>query len=501
MLNKLFVHISNYSLSGAAVTLGGLISFPVFTRILTPDEYGLLSLIGVSLTFLVAIGKLGMQHSALRFYSQAKGCIGEYGLSHYYPTVIIGMTCTGLVVTLMWLVGSGLVPTTFWNDDRLPLLFMITSPLILLRVLDSTFTNILKAQERSGVVSIYVVLKRYGSIALILLTLFFIQKDLIGLYYATLFSELTLLIALAFFVLGGLETKFGGFSSPLFKSMLWFGVPMIGYETAATMLNIGDRYIIQYFVGPELLGAYSAAYNLCEYVEGIVIASLASGALPMYLRLWEEDGMQATRNFIQQSLHYYFAIGFPIVAGLCAVGSDLLVFLASEKYISGSKIIPYVISGMIINGATMLFGAGLFIRKQSLRIMGLVGIAALVNIVMNIVLVPLYGIEGAAIATLASLVGLTILTSVAASSSLRISIPWFSAVKFSMLSLGMYLVLDQIEINDQLISLIMKIVIGVILYAAMVTLFDPEARKLARGAITRLKQVATREPGHASERS
>lgn len=501
MLNKLFVHISNYSLSGTAVTLGGLISFPLFTRLLTSDEYGLMSLIGATLTFLVAVGKLGMQHSALRFYSQAKGCTSEFGLSHYYPTVIIGMACTGLVATLIWLVGSGLIPATFWNDSRLPLLFMITSPLILLRVLDSTFTNILKAQERSGLVSIYAVLKRYGSIALILVTLFFIQKDLLGLYYATIISELILLIALALLARRSIETTFGRFSSPLFKSMLWFGIPMIGYEAAAIMLNIGDRFVIQYFVGPELLGAYSAAYNLCEYVEGIVIASMVSSALPMYLRLWEEDGKQAARNFIQQSLHYYFLIGFPIVGGLCAVGSDLLVFLASEKYISGSSIIPYVISGMTINGATVLFGAGLFIRKQSLKIMGLVGISALANILMNIVLVPHYGIEGAAIATLASLVGLTILTAIAASSSLRITIPWFSAVKFSMLSLCMYLVLDQIEINDKFVSLIMEVVIGIFLYAAMVMLFDTGARRLVRGAITQLKQASTREPGPAPEKS
>lgn len=489
MLKKLFIHISNYSLSGLAVTLAGFISFPLLTRLLTSEEYGLLSLIGATLTILVAVGKLGMQHSAVRFYSQAKCSSEQWSLPHYYTTVIVGMGSTGLIITLVWLIISHFTPMAWWNDHRLHTLFMITSILILLRVVDSTFTNILRAQERSGILGIYAVVKRYGTLALILGTLFFISKNIEGLYYATIVAEIFALLGLSVIALRSLELNFGTFSLPLLKAMLWFGIPMIGYEVASIILSIGDRYVIQFFLGSELLGAYSAAYNLCEYVQGILIASLATAALPMYLRIWEESGEQATKDFINQSLHYYMLIGLPVVGGLCAVGPDLLTLLASEKYIAGASIIPYVISGMIIDGAMMLFGAGLYIRKQSLVMMLLVATAAVVNILFNIILVPVYGIQGAAMATLVSFLGLAIMTSTVASKVLRISFPWASAAKFSMLSLCMYLVLYQIEVSDMLTSLILEVCVGALLYTLLVTLFDTQARHVARGALARLKRA------------
>lgn len=489
MLKRLFIHISNYSLSGLAVTLAGFISFPLLTRLLTPEEYGLLSLIAATLTVLVAIGKLGMQHSAVRFYSQAKSNSAQWGLPHYYTTMIVGMGSTGLIITLIWLFISYVIPVTWWNDHRLHVLFMLTSILILLRVFDSTFSNILRAQERSGILSIYAVVKRYVTLAMILGTLFFINKNIEGLYHATIVAELFALMGLSLIMLRSLELSFANFSLPLLKAMLWFGIPMIGYEVAAIILSVGDRYVIQFFLGSEQLGAYSAAYNLCEYVQGIIIASLATAALPMYLRIWEESGEQATIDFINQSLHYYMLVGLPVVGGLCAVGSDLLTLLASEKYITGASIIPYVISGMIIDGAMILFGAGLYIRKQSLVMMLLVAAAAAVNIILNIILVPVYGIQGAAMATLVSFLVLALLTSTTASKVLRISFPWTSAAKFSVFSLCMYLVLDQIKANDQLSSLIIEVCVGALFYTLLVALFDTQARQVARGALARLKRA------------
>ena len=87
-LGKLLMHLKNYSLGSILVTGAGLISFPIFTRLLSTDEYGLLSLIAVTITFLVAIGKLGLQNPIVRFYSDAESEKDGWNLDKFYATVV-----------------------------------------------------------------------------------------------------------------------------------------------------------------------------------------------------------------------------------------------------------------------------------------------------------------------------------------------------------------------------------------------------------------------------
>ena len=72
MLRRFAAHTSNYTISSVLVTLAGLVSFPILTRILDVGEYGVMNLIATALSLMVGVAKLGMQHSTLRFYSEIK---------------------------------------------------------------------------------------------------------------------------------------------------------------------------------------------------------------------------------------------------------------------------------------------------------------------------------------------------------------------------------------------------------------------------------------------
>ena len=123
---------------------------------------------------------------------------------------------------------------------------------------------------------------------------------------ATIASEALVVAAMAVYVLRPVKIAPRFFSSSLLKTMVFFGLPMLGYEMAGIVLNIGDRYLIQWIRGAEDLGIYSAVYNLCEYVSTIIISSVSSAVLPMYLRIWAEQGKEATSRFIVDSLHIIY---------------------------------------------------------------------------------------------------------------------------------------------------------------------------------------------------
>src|SRR5262249_32692662 len=151
------------------------------------------------------------------------------------------------------------------------------------------------------------------------------------------------------------------FSPPLLGELLSFGIPMmIGYEIAGIILGVGDRYFVQGLMGGEALGIYAAAYNLCQYVQTAFIQSVSQAVVPLYMRIWSEEGEAATQRFVSRALGLYARFGAPVVAGMAAVGPVLLPFVASAKYGAGALIIPWVVAGMVVDGASVLSGAGLF---------------------------------------------------------------------------------------------------------------------------------------------
>ena len=484
---RLLVSISNYSIGNLLFSIAGLISFPILTRLLTVEDYGLLALIGATLTFIVALAKGGLQHSALRFYSETKNGSEEWSLKNYYATVLYGMGTIGLIVTILWFLFSQFAPKSVWNHEYLPFLFGITSILILIRTLDSVLVNIIRAKEYTVLYNGYRVVKRYATLALVLITLFLITRDLAGFFIATIIVELTLLIALAYYIFHNSWPKLQEFSPQLLKSMLLFGIPMIGYELAGITLSVGDRYVIQWYMGPEALGSYAASYTLTEMVHGIVVASFAQAVMPMYLRMWTDKGENETQDFIKRSMYYYLLISLPVIAGLSAVGAELIAFLASEKYVEGSVIIPYIITGLVIEGSIFLVGAGLYIHKQSKLLMLLVAISAIINIALNFILIPKYGIEGAALATLISHFILAFTTFIAAAKVLKIIVPWLNVLKFGLASYAMYILVSNIEGPNLLTTIFLQIVGGVAFYAVAVLIIDRQSRILANELLAKIR--------------
>jgi O-antigen/teichoic acid export membrane protein len=485
VMRRLAAHVANYSVGGALVTLAALVSFPILTRVLSVDEYGVMNLIATALALLVGLAKMGLQHSAVRFYSEVKAGKHGVGTDGYASTVLFGMAALGLLATILWAAGSQILPQSWWNDERVAPLMLFTSVLIVVRVVDSAFINQLRAQEESAAITIYSVLRRYAILGAVLGVLFFVSKSIWGFFAATVIAEAIATLAFAVWMLHRLKLRLAAFSVPLFQAMLIFGMPMIGYELSSVLLAMGDRYVIQTVIGAQPLGTYSAAYNLCDYVRALFLASFAAAVLPMYPRIWEEQGPDATVSFLTRFLRMYVMVAMLVVAGLSAISGEVLAFLASEKYRSGGDVVPLVMGGMAMEGLVMVVGAGLYIEKRSKTIMLLLAAAAALNLLLNVAWVPTWGISGAALATLVSYAVLLCLSIAMGRKRLAITVPWACVIKFGLIGLLTYVVAGAIQLEGDLATIIARAAIGVPLYAAISVLFDREARGLGRELLAR----------------
>lgn len=486
MLARILGHLSRYMGASLLLTVASLISFPVLTRLFSVEQYGLLSYVGLVLTMLVGLAKLGMQHAAVRFRSEVEGR-GPAGVDEFVATVVYGMAFTGIAVMAIWALASQLMPDSVWNHPLMKPLLLLTSVLVASRTLESAVVNLLKADERSAELGVFMVVRRYVELAVILVTLFYISRSLQGFYVATILVEVLSLVALMVWYCRKHPVRLSAFSSSLLKTMLAFSIPMIGFELASVILSLGDRYVIQSRLGAGDLGVYSAAYNLSDYLKIVLITSVASTVMPVYLRLFEQEGQAATRVFLAQVLHFYLLVAVPVVIALVVVGEPLVALVASAKYAPGAAVIPWVIGGMALEGLLPVVGAALYIHKRSKVILNIVVVAAVVNILANLVLVPAYGILGAAWATFASYALMLALALWFGRGSLRLSVPWLALARFVGSAVLMAWVVAQLDLASPVINLVAQVMLGVVIYGLLMVMLDSPSRQLLPMVAARLK--------------
>lgn len=493
---RLLKQSSHYSLANLGVMLSGLVSFPIITRVFSVRDYGTMNLIAATLSVAVAVGKFGIQHSVVPFNSEITAGKSRFTLHQLYSTTVLGLFGMGVVAMLVLVIGSQLLLPLLKVPSRFCGLLTFASLIVLVEVTEAAFVNLLRAEHETAVLMTYQLAKKYLGLALILTAILVISSTLKAFYAATLIAEATALGALAAFMFRHHRRPWprrDQFSVPLFRHLLDFGLPMmVGYELSGLALAVGDRYVIGALVGETPLGLYSAAYNLCQYVQGAVMKSISMAIVPLYVRIWDREGADATAAFLGRSLRVYAIIGAALTAGLAAVGPELLPALASEKYEGGASIIPWVIAGMVIDGATMIVGAGVYVQRKTKIVMVVIPACALLNVALNIVLIPRWNILGSAVATLVSYTATACIMGFASRRLLRVQVPWATLLRASLAAAVMYWLVVEIDMGQRWATMSLRTVLGAAVYAGLMLLVDSQARVLARHGYESLRDRATK---------
>jgi O-antigen/teichoic acid export membrane protein len=298
-----FLKQSSHYLTGNLLTIAaGFISLPVLTRFLSVAEYGALSLIFVTLWIALALAKGGLQEAAVRFYSEFQSGVRP-NFSAYYNTIFWGSIILALIVAfLFWALGGWL--QRYISEVEVVTIVPLIAGLIVSGAVFQRLNNFLRAEQSTKLYSLFVVLQRYTILALGILFMYFFSNPMAGFLGGSLAAETALIVALLWILTGQNKIKPGGFSPVFFKECFLFGLPLVGYELTSFLVKIIDRYLLQFFLGPEPVGAYSLAFNLCAYAIETPMAAVWAAIQPIYFELWQHQGKERTAAFLSKICNY-----------------------------------------------------------------------------------------------------------------------------------------------------------------------------------------------------
>ena len=183
-----------------------------------------------------------------------------------------------------------------------------------------------------------------------------------------------------------------------FRSILAISLPQVPNMLAGFALALGDRLLIQYYLGLEAVGVYGIAYNLGLVMQTFCDSVFKAWNPVMYRSLAEADLQLPS---VVRQIRWVMLGLLVVAAAFVAILKPLATWILPESYRPALNIVWIVVASYWVR-ALYQIGHALLIHVGNTRPLIRANIlAAIANVALNVWLLPDYGIEAAAWNTLA----------------------------------------------------------------------------------------------------
>lgn len=188
------------------------------------------------------------------------------------------------------------------------------------------------------------------------------------------------------------------------KFALITNTPLIVNALAKHILEVSDRTMITSMVGKGATGIYSTLYTVST-LSLIVWGAIESSLLPYTF--------ENLRNKTEENIRAIVSPLLAVFAGVCLlltlVAPEIVRILAPAEYYEAIYIMPPVACGVFFSATYNIFGDILLYHKKTYWIMVSTITAAAANIILNYVFIQQFGYMAAAYTTLIGYIILTVM--------------------------------------------------------------------------------------------
>lgn len=362
-----------------------LISTPIFTRLLTTEQYGVYSVYQSWYSIIAVFATLnlycGVFNNGLTKYPEDRSG---------FTSAMQGLSTTvTLVLAVVYLLGI-----SFWNK-----LFQLDTVFILLIFIELLFVP---AFQFWSVGKRY----EYKYHGLVAITLFIsIASPIVGIISvlctkykaeARVFSYVLIQVAVGIVLyIHNMRKGKVFYSKKYWNFALAFNLPLIPHYLSQIVLQQADRVMINSMVGTGAAAIYSVAYTLSTLMI-IVTTAIDNSFVPfIYQHL-------KTKNYapIKKVINVLLVFVGVCCLGVSLFGPELISLLASQAYVDARWIIPSVSAAVYFIFLYNVFGNVEFYFECTQFTMVASCIAALLNVILNYVYIEKYGYIAAGYTTL-----------------------------------------------------------------------------------------------------
>ena len=358
---------------------------PLYTSILTTQEYGTYDLFNTTISLLIPILTINIQDGVLRF---SLGADREKTAQVFsYGVKLVGVS--SLLICIFAWVNQYFCWVKIFAEY--PLFFVL---LYITTSYNQIFMNIARGVDRVADLSIAGVISALTGCLLNIWLLVFVKIGLNGYFIAAIGTALAPCIYLGFRLhLGNYLRR--NTDEQLRKDMLAYSAPLVLNAIGWWINSASDRYIVTWICGVAANGIYSVGYK---------IPSILNVFQTIFNQAWV---LSSVKEFDPEDKDGFFVNIYNVyeflMVGVCALIIIFTRFIArilyAKEFYNAWVYVPFLTISIVFGALSGLIG-GVFAAAKDSKIFSISTlVGAAVNTALNIVLVMNIGAIGAAIAT------------------------------------------------------------------------------------------------------
>lgn len=389
-LPPLFADSVVYGLGSVASRFVGLLLVPLYTRVFTPADYGLLDVLLASSVVVYILSELQIVSAVARGYYEA--------LESGRLSVLLGTAATLYVrLALFWTLAASLLFALLRHLLPSGIGWIQFAPIVLLLLpqqILSLLQTVLRFQRRAGVFVGFAVADVATSGLGSATAIFVFHSGIAGVLWALVFSKVIWASLLLYKMRGVIGWKF---DRSYAREILAYGLPTVPSVLTKWGQNYANRYVLAVQLSLAQLGLFSLAIQM----SGVVALIDSAFRQAWDTRAMQKFGGHGNEGFFVRTLNCYLAGMFLVCSGVALFAVPLVGLIAGPKFAPSTPIVGFLVFGQMWNGATNVLGSGnAWARRTYWNAAGFGG-GAVLNVVALFVLAPRWGVLAAGVTYLA----------------------------------------------------------------------------------------------------
>lgn len=388
-LKRLAKLTAGYSLVTLIGPIFTILLTPLYTRALTPADYGVYEA-AIALSSIVnIIILLGIDSALSALYFRGD----EQYQRSLVTTAIVLIASFGVLAAFILMTNANALATFLYNDPyRVPIVYLIAVS-ALFQPIYSVSSAALKLRMGIRRVNALALTFLFATVLFNVLFVLVLQYKATGIIAANVLAGFTAAVTGLVLIWRPLR---GPISPNLIRPLMIAGLGLLPGTLSYLLLSVIDRVMLTQYVSQTELGLYSIANKITSMTYVIIGAAWAAW-WPMAMEMAESQ--EAAHRYARM-LEYFVCTA--MLLGLCIglFAPEILLIFTRAAYVPAA---PYALVLMIYSAPLGMLSASLsislYVKKRFQWVSIAYIAAAAANIALNLFLCPVFGVWGAIIAT------------------------------------------------------------------------------------------------------
>jgi O-antigen/teichoic acid export membrane protein len=393
---KILTHGKNYLIASLASKALAFISIPVYTRLLSPNDYGTLSIINGVVAILICVMALSMDRSISRYY------FDKVNLEDFRQ-----FTGTSIIISIVAFFISSFILFFFAQKfgefvglEKKSVYLII--PLVMISIVALMFEQVFGPQKESKIIAMSSLYRVYACFGLSVIVIFLLNSNK---YYGALYSQIIIGFAFCYYWIKKLKPFVNICFKFCYVKYIWtYSVPLIPYVLSSIIIEQFGRIAL----GTQSMsqaGYYSLAQSIGSLV-GIIIVVTHQAWNPYYFEYMNSKNYsQLDSDFIR-----IFKLSILVAFTIAYFGDEIGMLLAKREFTGSLYLVPIFAIGYLFYQLAYIYLRNFMYSKSTYLLTLSVLLSSICNIVLNVVLMKTFGELGLAISFLFAYIILAVIS-------------------------------------------------------------------------------------------